>query len=236
MATRKEIKEKQKQRKKQKQQELIPILIIGGLVVIVLAIVVISQISSNNSAKTDIVIPEYVKANQTDGLTMGDPNATVTVVEFADFQCPYCGVYWEQLEPTIIENYVNTGKVKFVYHPFSFLGSGSWDESIKSAEAAYCANDQGLFWEYRAILYSNQNGENQGAFSKAKLIAFAEAIDLDKKTFEQCLTDGTHADDVTASTEAASNYGATFTPSFLINGTIVGMNDLVAAIDAAISK
>ncbi len=236
MATRKEIKEKQQQRKKEKQKELIPFLIIGGLVLIVLVIVIASQMSANSSAKTDIIIPEYVKATQTDGLTMGDPNAKVTVIEFADFQCPYCGVYWKQVEPTIIENYVNTGKVKFVYHPFSFLGSGSWNESVKSAEAAYCANDQGKFWEYRAMLYTNGNGENQGAFSKAKLLAFAEAINLDKKTFEQCLLDGIHTDDVNASTQAASDYGATFTPSFLVDGNIVGLDTLVDAIETALNK
>ena len=236
MATRKEIKEKQQQRKKEKQKEFIPFLIIGGLVLVVLAIVIVSQISTNTTAKTDIIIPEIVKANQTDGLTMGDPNAKVTVIEFADFQCPYCGVYWKQVEPTIIENYVNTGKVRFVYHPFSFLGGGSWDESVKSTEAAYCANDQGKFWEYRAMVYANQNGENQGAFSKAKLLAFAEAIDLDKKSFEQCLVDGVHTKDVNDATQAASDYGATFTPSFLVDGNIVGIDTLVDSIEAAINK
>jgi len=234
MATRKEIKAKQK--KKQKQQDLVPFLIIGGLVIVVLAIVIISQISSTSNAKANIITPEFVIAQQTDGLTMGDPNAKVTVIEFADFQCPYCGVYWKQLEPTIVENYVNTGKIQYIYHPFSFLGSGTWDESIKSSEAAYCANDQGKFWEYRSMLYANQNGENQGAFSQSNLIAFAEIIKLDMKTFKQCLSDGIHNTDVTTSTQSASDYGATFTPSFLVDGIIVGPDKLVEAIDAALNK
>jgi protein-disulfide isomerase len=234
MATRNEIKAKQK--KKQKQQDLVPFLIIGGLVIVVLAIVIISQISSASTAKANIITPEFVKAQQTDGLTMGDPNAKVTVIEFADFQCPYCGVYWKQLEPTIVENYVNSGKIQYIYHPFSFLGSGSWDESVKASEAAYCANDQGKFWEYRSMLYANQNGENKGAFSQANLIAFAEVIKLDNKTFKQCLSDGIHNAEVTASTKAASDYGATFTPSFLVDGNIVGPDKLVEAIDAALNK
>jgi len=234
MATRKEIAAKKK--KKQKQNDLVPIFIVGGLVVIVLAIVIISQISTNTTAKGNIIVPEFTKANTTDGLTMGDPNAKVKVIEFADFQCPYCGIYWKQLEPQIIKDYVDTGKIYYVYHPFSFLGSGSWDESVKSSEAAYCANDQGKFWEYRSMLFANQNGENQGAFSQAKLIAFAEKINLDMKTFKQCLNDGTHKAEVTASTKAASDYGATFTPSFLIDGNIVGMNNLITTIDAALAK
>lgn len=234
MATRKEIAARKK--KQQKQKDLIPFLIIGGLVIIVLAIVIISQISSNSSAKKNVIVPDFHIAQQVDGLTMGDPNAKVTVIEFADFQCPYCGVYWKQLEPQIIKDYVDTGKVKFVYHPFSFLGSGSWDESVKSSEAAYCANDQGKFWQYRAMLFANQNGENQGAFSQAKLYAFAEAVNLDMAAFKQCLNSGTHNADVTASTKAASNYGATFTPSFLVDGNIVGMDTLISSIDAALAK
>ena len=235
MASRKDIKAKQK--KKQKQQDLVPFLIIGGLVIIVLAIVIITQITNNNTAKANIVTPEFVIANQTDGLTMGDPNAKITVIEFADFQCPYCGVYWQQVEPTIITDYVNTGKIQYVYHPFSFLGTSStWDESVKSAEAAYCANDQGKFWEYRAMIFANQNGENKGAFSQANLLAFAEAIDLDMKSFKQCLSDGTHNADVTAATQSASSLGATFTPSFLVDGQIVGMDTLIESIDAALNK
>lgn len=231
MATRKEIKEKLK--KKKKQQELAPFLIIGGLVIIVLAIVIISQIKP----KVELNIPEFTKAAQTDGLTMGDPNAKVKVVEFADFQCPFCGTYWSQLEPTIISEYVDTGKVQFTYHPFSFLGKGNaWDESVKSAEAAYCANDQGKFWEYRSMVYANQNGENQGAFSEANLIAFAETVELDLPTFKACLKDGKYNAQVEADTESASALGASYTPSFLINGEIVGYNELIATLDAALAE
>jgi protein-disulfide isomerase len=235
MASRKDIKAKQK--KKQKQQDLVPFLIIGGLVIIVLAIVIITQITNNSTAKANIITPEFVLAKQTDGLTMGDPNAKVTVIEFADFQCPYCGSYWKQLEPTIIQDYVDTGKILYVYHPFSFLGTSStWDESVKSSEAAYCANDQGKFWEYRAMLFANQNGENKGAFSQAKLIAFAEIVGLDMKTFKQCLSSDAHNAEVTADTKAASDLGATFTPSFLVDGQIVGPDTLIESIDAALSK
>jgi len=231
MATRKEIKEKLK--KKKKQQELVPFLIIGGLVIVVLALVIISQIKP----KVEFAVPEFNKAAQTDGLTMGDPNAKVKVVEFADFQCPYCGTYWSQLEPTIISQYVDTGKVHFTYHPFSFLGGGNaWDESVKSAEAAYCANDQGNFWEYRAMVYANQNGENQGAFSETNLVAFAEALELDLTAFKSCLKDGTYSAQVQADTENAGALGASFTPSFLIDGQIVGYDELITSIDAALNK
>jgi protein-disulfide isomerase len=231
MATRKEI--KQKLKKKKKQQELAPFLIIGGLVIVVLAIVILSQIKP----KVKFTVPEITKAAQTDGLTMGDPNAKVKVVEFADFQCPFCGTYWSQLEPTIITQYVDTGKVHFTYHPFSFLGRGNaWDESVKSAEAAYCANDQDMFWEYHGMIYANQNGENQGAFSETNLVAFAEALELDIAAFKSCLKNGTYTAQVQTDNENASALGASYTPSFLINGQIVGYNELIATIDAALTE
>ena len=231
MATRKEI--KQKLKKKKKQQELAPFLIIGGLVIVVLAIVILSQIKP----KVKFTVPEITKAAQTDGLTMGDPNAKVKVVEFADFQCPFCGTYWSQLEPTIITQYVDTGKVHFTYHPFSFLGRGNaWDESVKSAEAAYCANDQDMFWEYHGMVYANQNGENQGAFSETNLVAFAEALELDITAFKSCLKNGTYTAQVQADNENASALGASYTPSFLVNGQIVGYNELIATLDAALAE
>ena len=105
------------------------------------------------------------------GNTLGDPNATVTIIVYSDFQCPYCERYWRETEPQIIENYVNTGKVYYIYRSMgAFIGP----ESQASAEAAYCAGDQGQFWKYHDLLFENQTGENQGAFSKKKLLGFAE--------------------------------------------------------------
>lgn len=89
---------------------------------------------------------------------MGDPNAKVTYVEFADFQCPFCEQFYSQTEPQIINDYVKTGKVKFVFRNFAFLGP----DSNTAAEGAYCANDQGKFWDYHNFLYSHQAGEGSG--------------------------------------------------------------------------
>jgi protein-disulfide isomerase len=174
----------------------------------------------------------------TSDVTMGDPNAKVKVTEFADFQCPACGQYWTSLEPKIIKDYVNTGKVSFTFSPFSFLGNyatdKSWDESVKTAEAAYCANDQGKFWEYRDIVFANQNGENQGAFTRDRLLAFGKKITLDSATFKDCLDSAKYNQKVTDATDYATGLGATFTPSFLVNGKLVNANELIAAIDEAL--
>ena len=96
---------------------------------------------------------------------MGKSDAPVTVIEFADFQCPFCERFYKDAEKGIIENYVKSGKVKFVFRNYAFLGP----ESNIAAEGAYCANEQGKFWEYHNFLFDNQGPENSGTFSKENL-------------------------------------------------------------------
>lgn len=96
---------------------------------------------------------------------MGDQNAQVTIVEFADFQCPFCEKFYSATEPSIIKDYVKTGKAKFAFRNYAFLGP----ESNTAAEGAYCAQDQGKFWEYHNFLYQHQGQENSGTFSKVNL-------------------------------------------------------------------
>ncbi|MRS02476.1 disulfide bond formation protein DsbA, partial [bacterium] len=166
MANREEIKRK---KSKKKRRDITPFIIIGVLAVVVLGVVILSTYKP----VAEVIDPTFHTATITDGLTMGDPNAPIKLVEFADFQCPGCGSYWANTEPAVIKDYVETGKVFYTFSPFSFVGSfvqnNPYDESIKAAEAAFCANDQGKFWEYRDYLFANQIGENQGAFSEKRL-------------------------------------------------------------------
>jgi protein-disulfide isomerase len=232
MANRDEIK---RRRSKKKRRDITPFIIIGVLVVVVLGIVILSTYKP----VAEVIVPTFHSATITDGLTMGDPNAPVKLIEFADFQCPGCGVYWSNTEPTVIQNYVETGKVFYTFSPFSFVGSfvrnNPYDESIKSAEAAYCANDQGKFWEYRDYIFANQIGENQGAFSEKRLLAFAESLSLDMKTFSTCLKSAEHYQDVMDANDFATNSGINQTPSFTIDGVVVE-GDLITALEAALNK
>ena len=147
----------------------------------------------------------------------GDPDAPVTIVEFGDFQCPYCGQFSAETEPLVDEQYVQSGKVRFGYYNFAFLGA----ESNWAAEAAECASDQDKFWEYHDKLYSSQSGENQGAFTKDNLKKFAEELGLDIESFNECLDSGKYTSLIQADTQAASALGVGSTPTFLINGQAV---------------
>ncbi len=185
--------------------------------------------SSNDSTapvSTDFQVRE---ANR-----LGDKNAKVTLIEFADFQCPYCERWFQQVESQIVQQYVQTGKLTFVYKHSAFLGQ----ESSWSAQAAECAADQGKFWEYHDELFKQQNGENQGAFTKDKLIGFAQTLELDMSTFTSCLNNDETLARVQADTQEGQQASVNGTPTFFINGQrIVGAqpySTFQAAIDKAL--
>ncbi len=150
--------------------------------------------------------------------TMGDPNAPVKIVEYADFQCPYCLRYWQETEPQIIDNYVKTGKV---YYEYRSVGDFIGPESGAAAQAAYCAGDQGKFWQYHDTLFSHWTGENVGDFADSKLTAFAAALGLDQAAFDSCLHSGKYASRLEQDVNNAKADGVQATPSFLINGTLM---------------
>ncbi len=147
--------------------------------------------------------------------TMGDPNAPVHIIEYGDFQCPFCLKFWNESEPRLIEEYVNTGKVYFEYRSVgSFLGP----ESGWAAEGAYCAGDQGKFWEYHDTLFANWTGENVGDFTKENLIKYANSLQLDSAKFESCINEEKHKSTVEQDAVNARADGVHATPMFLING------------------
>ena len=137
-----------------------------------------------------IVQPPLIDRPRVQGNAMGDPDALVKIVEFSDFLCPYCRQFFLQTEQPLIEDYVATGKVYFVYRT---LGDWLGPESQASAEAAYCASGQGKFWEYHDLLLANQGS---GSFSRDRLRAFAQALALDEEDFNACLSSARYRDQV----------------------------------------
>jgi len=144
----------------------------------------------------------------------GDPNAPVTIVEFADFQCPFCGRFATGAGRQIEETYVQQGQVRMGYQHFAFLGP----ESLWAAEASECAAEQGKFWEYHDYLFEHQAGENQGAFTRDNLKVFTANLGLDTELFNSCLDTSKYADVVQNETASVQALGVRSTPSFLLNG------------------
>ncbi len=170
------------------------------------------------SIPSNVVVPQPRQHPQANANAMGDPNAPVKIIEYADFQCPYCLRYWEQTEPQIIQAYIATGKV---YYEYRSVGAFIGPDSASAAEAAYCAGDQNQFWNYHDVLYANWTGENAGDFSADRLKQYASLIGLNLDQFESCLANGNHADQVNQDVADAKADGIRATPSFLINGQLL---------------
>ncbi|MBI1957303.1 MAG: DsbA family protein [Candidatus Niyogibacteria bacterium] len=150
---------------------------------------------------------------------LGNPEAPVTLVEFADFQCPFCGRFFKQTLPQIKDKYVKTGQVKFIFRDFAFLG----EESFRAAEAARCAGEQRKFWEYHDYLYNHQSGENEGAFADTNLKKFALTLGLDQESFDACLDSGKYRELVEKESSGGNDLGVSGTPTTFVNGkSVVG--------------
>ncbi|HYK99131.1 MAG TPA: DsbA family protein [Candidatus Acidoferrales bacterium] len=207
------------------------LLVVG--VVALLAVAAFIYIGSSGSRTPVATVPPGVAQN---GQVLGQANAPVTIDEWADFQCPACGMYVRNTEPQIRSTYVANGQVKIVFHDFAFLGS----ESNWAAEAALCASDQGKFWEYHDKLYASQRGENQGAFTKDNLKKFGSDLGLGP-AFAACVDSGKYAQSVRDEQKAGQDLGVNATPTLFVNGQkldarVYSYDDMKKIIDPKLGK
>jgi protein-disulfide isomerase len=233
MGKREELRER---RKKAQQRTLITwVLIVAGVAIIIASLVILRTQASIGS----IVVPDFYDYSMADGSALGDPNAPVQIVEYSDFQCPACAQFHDSTLGQIIETYVTTGQVYFVYRNFPVLDQRSSTESHDAANAAYCAADQGQFWQFHDMLFANRIGEGVGSFTLARLEAMGEKLGFES-SFNDCMRDIEHADRVLIDRTAALDAGLNSTPSFLINGQqLVGAQPFEAfatVIEAALAE
>jgi protein-disulfide isomerase len=140
----------------------------------------------------------------------GDKNAPVTIVEYSDFECPFCSRFYEGTLSELTEKYIDTGKVKLVYRhfPLSFHAN-----AMPAAIASECAADQDKFWEMHDILF-----ENPRNLTKTDLQGYAKTLGLNTSKFNTCFDNKEHEDEINAEMAEGSRLGITGTPGFLING------------------
>jgi protein-disulfide isomerase len=229
------IREKRKQQLK--RQRLMTILAVVFVAVVVVGILIAPSIQRTLAPIGEFVIPEPVSVPNPSRNAMGDPNAPVKIIEYSDFQCPACKQFHELTMPDMIENYVEPGQVFFEYRSMGFwIGP----ESVRAAEATYCAADQERFWDYHNILFENQGLENSNNYSDKRLVAFAEALNLDMETFIACLDDRKYEDELNQDRIDGQALGVDGTPSFLINGILykgsLPFSSLQDAIESALTS
>ena len=153
------------------------------------------------------------KILEDDDAVKGDKKAKVTIVEFSDYECPFCGKFHQQTLPQINENYIKTGKVKLIYRDFPL---GFHQQAQKAAEAAECAGEQNKYYEMHDKLFID--GVQGGVESFKK---FAANIGLDTNKFNSCLDSGAMASEIQKDMSDGAQYGVTGTPGFFINGQLV---------------
>lgn len=229
MSKREEIREKR--RRQQTRMRIVWFSLIAVVIVGVAALIIAPRLADSSAAANIVTVTPDVPT-QVNRNTAGNPNAPVKVVEYADYQCPACQGFEQNYYDTLIKNYVDTGKVYFTYVPFKVIG----DESDAAAKAAYCAADQGKYWQMHDTLFANQGAENSGQFTTPRLKAMAQSIGLDMNQFNSCFDGNKYASQVSQDQADALALGLNSTPSFTIDGKVVqwqNMDQLMAAIDAA---
>jgi len=143
---------------------------------------------------------------------MGNPSAPITIVEWGDYQCTFCYKFHQSSKDILIEEYVNTGRINFVFRDFPLNGP----DSVFAAQASYCADDQGKYWEYHDEIYKNWAGERTGWVTRQSLDQFANTVGLDLIQFSKCLDDKKYQQRVLENEKFGVKIGIKATPSFLI--------------------
>ncbi|MCC7203348.1 MAG: DsbA family protein [Nitrospirae bacterium] len=162
---------------------------------------------------------QEVTAGTDDDPFLGRSDAPVTIIEFSDYQCPFCGRFVKNTLPDIVKKYIDTGKVKYIFRDFPL---DFHKNAPKAAEAANCAGDKGKYWEMHDKLF-----DNQSALSLDNLRQYATEIGLDADSFNACLDSGRHAEEITKDLEDGIKATVSGTPTFVIGRTQSGKKEVV---------
>jgi protein-disulfide isomerase len=148
-----------------------------------------------------------------DDYILGDKDAPVTIVEFSDYQCPFCGRFYQQTLPQLKSNYIDTGKVRLVFRdfPLSFH-----PEAEPAAIAANCAGEQGKYYEFHDKVFENQATMSSGSYKQ-----WAQELGLDLSEFDVCLKDPAQKAEVRKDFQDGGAAGVQGTPAFFVNGKLV---------------
>ncbi|MDB4949690.1 MAG: putative oxidoreductase [Gemmatimonadetes bacterium] len=206
-----------------RRSPLLPLYVVLALVALLGAVLIARQLSRKTTdPKANAPVPVNLtpqQLNSTPGIAQGQPNAPVTIFEFADFQCPHCAQFATMVEPVLRERMISTGKVRFVFYEFPLGGAFPW--SFIAARAGRCANEQGKFWEFHDWVFGKQSDWSYEA-DQDKVIEhfldYAQQVGADRGKFETCVRSSKYAQEVSQSRAFGELLQVGGTPTLFING------------------
>jgi protein-disulfide isomerase len=169
-----------------------------------------AQTASQSPSETPQVVRYEIPVD--DDPMLGLSDAPITIVEFSDYECPYCRRWHTDVYPSLLETYGD--QIRFVYRDFPLESIHA--NAKPAAEAANCAYEQGAFWEYHDKLFGMQLGLSSQAYQE-----YASQLELDEAAFQECIESGRYQEEVQSDFEFAANLGVRSTPTFFINGIAV---------------
>jgi len=169
----------------------------------------LQELKNTLAARGIVVAPTDVVVDVRDNTFKGDPRARLAVIEFSDYQCPFCGRHVREVLPALERDYIAAGKIRYYFLDFPL--ESIHPQAFKAAEAANCAAEQGRFWEMHARLFANQ-----GALMPDQFISHAQALSLDVARFTACLESGKYAEKIRHDLRKGQGIGVSGTPMFLV--------------------
>lgn len=177
-----------------------------------------ATVESTAPAPVDESLLALARRDSGDALAVGRADAPVVMIEYSDFQCPFCGRFARETEPGLIRSYVDKGVLRIEWRNFPVFG----EESEQAARAGWAAGQQKKFWEFHEVAFSEPRERNQGDFSTDKLVGMAREAGIgDIDRFRSDMASGKAHEAVRKDQEEGYGLGVTSTPAFLINGTPV---------------
>lgn len=216
----------------ERKNVVVPAVVAAIAAIVVLAIVVMPTFGSDSGESDstatqgsaedagtaqDKAWEQLVRREPDDPMAMGEVDAPVVMVNYSEFQCPFCGKFARDTEPTLIEQYVEDGTLRIEWRDFPYLGP----ESTTAAHAGRAAAAQGKFWEFHDAMYADQLPPNSGKLDEDYLAGIAEGLDLDVDQFRTDMNSKATASAVQDDFAEGQAIGVTGTPAFIINGVPV---------------
>ncbi|HYW09962.1 MAG TPA: DsbA family protein [Longimicrobium sp.] len=201
-----------------RRSSLTPLYALLGLIVLAGAAILYRQMQKGGGEAASAPVPvvmDPAALQRLPGMSIGRADAPITILEFADFQCPGCGQWATFMEPIIKERLVDTGRARYVFYDFPL---DIHKHGFLAARAGRCGNEQGKFWEMHGALFTNQSKWSFEDDAASLFVEYAKGAGLDEGKFEQCLRSDKYAQEVSQSTKLGESLGVAGTPSVFVNG------------------